>query len=159
MTSALAEQDAAHDSSAGHTPTGGTSHRGRESDAADPSFRPALRPPGGPRLPHRPAPLRQHPAFSPPFPYTLTNPLVQARNGLGQLINRVRHGHETIVISDYGSPAAALIPIGELDELRRLRDGADIAEAGRRKATAGQPVTHEAFMDALDAEDAQAAAS
>ncbi|MGO4426383.1 type II toxin-antitoxin system Phd/YefM family antitoxin, partial [Streptomyces sp. MCAF7] len=68
-----------------------------------------------------------------------TYPLVQVRNELGQLVNRVRHGHETIVISDYGAPAAALIPIGELAELRRLRDEADIAEADRRKA-AGGPV-------------------
>lgn len=88
-----------------------------------------------------------------------TYPLVQARSELGQLVNRVRHGHETIVISDYGAPAAALIPVGELTELRRLRDEADIAEAGRRTADGGPLVTHEAFMAALDAEDAQAAAS
>jgi prevent-host-death family protein len=88
-----------------------------------------------------------------------TYPLVQARNELGQLVNRVRHGHETIVISDYGSPAAALIPVDELDELRRLRDEADIAEADRRKAAGGQVITHEDFMAELEAEDRQAAAS
>jgi prevent-host-death family protein len=89
-----------------------------------------------------------------------TYPLVQARNELGQLISRVRHGREHIVISDYGQPAAALIPIDELEELRRLRDEADIAEADRRTtASAGAPMTHEAFMAELEAEDRQAAAS
>ncbi|MFI1855541.1 type II toxin-antitoxin system Phd/YefM family antitoxin [Streptomyces sp. NPDC020480] len=88
-----------------------------------------------------------------------TYPLVEARNELGQLVNRVRHGHETIVISDYGTPAAALVPLDELAELRRLRDEADIAEAESRKAEGGPVVTHETFMAELDAEDAQAAAS
>ncbi|MGW7006574.1 type II toxin-antitoxin system Phd/YefM family antitoxin [Streptomyces sp. NPDC054933] len=88
-----------------------------------------------------------------------TYSLVQARNELGQLVNRVRHGHETIVISDYGTPAAVLIPVDELAELRRLRDEADVAEADRRKAASGPQVTHEEFMAELEAEDRQAAAS
>lgn len=89
-----------------------------------------------------------------------TYPLVQARNELGQLVSRVRHGREHFVISEYGKAAAALIPIDELDELRRLRDEADIAEAQRRTAApTGEPKTHEAFMAELEAEDRQAAAS
>ncbi|WP_331731890.1 type II toxin-antitoxin system Phd/YefM family antitoxin (plasmid) [Streptomyces sp. NBC_00015] len=88
-----------------------------------------------------------------------TVPLVQARSDLGNLVNRVRHGHETIVISDYGTPAVAMIPVDELAELRRLRDEADLADADRRKAAGGPVVTHEAFMAELEAEDRQAAAS
>ncbi|MFD7447129.1 type II toxin-antitoxin system prevent-host-death family antitoxin [Streptomyces sp. NPDC059909] len=88
-----------------------------------------------------------------------TYPLVQARNELGQLVNRVRHGHETIVISDYGRPAAALIPVDELAELRRLRDEADLAEAQRRKNTGGPVITHEALMAELEADDDTPAAS
>ncbi|MGW6144447.1 type II toxin-antitoxin system Phd/YefM family antitoxin [Streptomyces sp. NPDC055140] len=88
-----------------------------------------------------------------------TVPLVQARSDLGQLVNRVRHGHETIVISDYGTPAVAMIPVDELAELRRLRDEADIADAEARKAAGGPVVTHEAFMADLEAEDRKAAAS
>jgi prevent-host-death family protein len=87
-------------------------------------------------------------------------PLVEARNQLGQLVGRVRHGHEHIVISEYGKPAAALVPVDELEELRRLRDEADIAEAARREAApTGEAMTHEAFMAELEAEDSQAAAS
>ncbi|TLQ42802.1 type II toxin-antitoxin system prevent-host-death family antitoxin [Streptomyces marianii] len=88
-----------------------------------------------------------------------TYPLVQARNELGQLVNRVRHGHETIVISDYGSPAAALIPIDELAELRRLRDEHDIAEAQRRKDGGGPVIGHDELMAELEADDTHAAAS
>jgi prevent-host-death family protein len=88
-----------------------------------------------------------------------TLPVGQARSALGQLVHRVRHGHETIVISDHGTPVAALIPVDELAELRRLRDEADIAEADVRRAAGGPVVTHEAFMAELEAEDAQADAS
>lgn len=88
-----------------------------------------------------------------------TYPLVQARNELGQLINRVRHGHETIVISDYGTPAAALVPVDELAELRRLRDEHDIAEAQHRKDTGGPLISHEELMAELEADDTHATAS
>lgn len=86
--------------------------------------------------------------------------LVDARNQLGQLVGRVRHGREEIVISEYGKPAAALIPISELEELQRLRDAADIAEAAAREAApTGPSMTHDEFMAQLEAEDRQAAAS
>lgn len=88
-----------------------------------------------------------------------TYPLVQARNELGQLVSRVRHGRAHIVISEYGRPAAALVPVDELEELRRLRDEADIAEARSRSAAGGETRTHEAFMAELEAEDRRAAAS
>ncbi|OKK06105.1 hypothetical protein AMK26_08500 [Streptomyces sp. CB03234] len=73
-----------------------------------------------------------------------TYPLVEARNQLGQLVGRVRHGREHILISEYGKPAAALVPIEELEELERLRDEADIAEARARESVpTGPPMTHE----------------
>ncbi|MFE5873373.1 type II toxin-antitoxin system Phd/YefM family antitoxin [Streptomyces roseifaciens] len=53
-----------------------------------------------------------------------TYSLVEARNQLGQLVGRVRHGHEHIIITEYGKPAAAVIPIEELEELQRFRDEA-----------------------------------
>jgi prevent-host-death family protein len=87
-------------------------------------------------------------------------PLVTARNQLGQLVGRVRHGHEHFVISEYGEPAAALVPIEELDELRRLRDDADAAEARAREAAGTGPrMPHDAFMAELEAEDRREAAS
>ncbi|QJT02474.1 type II toxin-antitoxin system Phd/YefM family antitoxin [Streptomyces asoensis] len=89
-----------------------------------------------------------------------TYPLVEARNQLGQLVGRVRHGQEHILITEYGRPAAALIPISELEELQRLRDEADIAEARAREAVpSGRSMSHDAFMDQLEAEDRQEASS
>ncbi|QLE73656.1 type II toxin-antitoxin system Phd/YefM family antitoxin [Streptomyces rectiverticillatus] len=58
-----------------------------------------------------------------------TYSLVEARNQLGQLVGRVRHGREHILISEYGKPAAVLMPIEELEELQRFRDEADLALA------------------------------
>ncbi|WP_405615555.1 type II toxin-antitoxin system Phd/YefM family antitoxin [Streptomyces sp. NBC_00076] len=89
-----------------------------------------------------------------------THPLVEARNQLGQLVGRVRHGQEHILITEYGRPAAALIPISELEELQRLCDEADIAEARAREAAAtGPALTHYEFMAQLEAEDRQEARS
>lgn len=89
-----------------------------------------------------------------------TYPLVEARNQLGQLVGRVRHGQEHILITEYGRPAAALIPISELEELQRLRDEAEIAEARTREtAPSGPSMSHDEFMDQLEAEDRRAAAS
>ena len=89
-----------------------------------------------------------------------TYPLVEARNQLGQLVGRVRHGQEHILITEYGKPAAALIPISELEELQRLRDEADIAEALTREATpTGPSMSHDEFMAQLEAVDRQEAAS
>lgn len=86
-----------------------------------------------------------------------TYPLVEARNQLGQLVGRVRHGREHIVISEYGKPAAALVPVEELEELERLRDQVDIAEARAREAApAGSPMPHDEFMAQLEADDRQA---
>lgn len=89
-----------------------------------------------------------------------TYPLVEARNQLGQLVGRVRHGQEHILITEYGKPAAALIPISELEELQRLRDDADIAEARAREAArSGPSMAHDEFMAQLEDEDRREVAS
>ena len=89
-----------------------------------------------------------------------TYPLVEARNQLGQLVGRVRHGQEHILITEYGKPAAALIPISELEELQRLRDEADIAEARAREAArSGPSMAHDEFMAQLEEEDRREVAS
>ncbi|MFK0283921.1 type II toxin-antitoxin system Phd/YefM family antitoxin [Streptomyces sp. NPDC090499] len=89
-----------------------------------------------------------------------TYPLVEARNQLGQLVGRVRHGQEHILITEYGKPAAALIPISELEELQRLRDEADVAEARAREAArSGPSMAHDEFMAQLEEEDRREVAS
>ncbi|MEU9150111.1 type II toxin-antitoxin system Phd/YefM family antitoxin [Streptomyces sp. NPDC048417] len=89
-----------------------------------------------------------------------TYPLVEARNQLGRLVGRVRHGQEHILITEYGKPAAALIPISDLEELQRLRDEADVAEArAREAASSGPSMAHDEFMAQLEEEDRRAVAS
>ncbi|MEU5973750.1 type II toxin-antitoxin system prevent-host-death family antitoxin [Streptomyces sp. NPDC047315] len=86
-----------------------------------------------------------------------TFPLVEARNQLGQLVGRVRHGQEHFVISEYGKPAAALVPIEELEELERLRDAADLEEARRRAADPHKTLlSHEEVAALLEEDDRQA---
>lgn len=88
-------------------------------------------------------------------------PLVEARNQLGRLVSRVQHGHEQIVITEYGKPAAVLIPIGELEELQRIRDQLDLAEARAiHEDPEAQWIPHdevEALLEAVDAEQRKSA--
>ncbi|MEV5381170.1 type II toxin-antitoxin system Phd/YefM family antitoxin [Streptomyces nondiastaticus] len=84
-----------------------------------------------------------------------TYSLVEARNQLGQLVGRVRHGHEHILISEYGKPAAALIPIEELEELQRLRDEADLALARSvREDPGARWISQDEVLAVLEADEA-----
>jgi prevent-host-death family protein len=77
----------------------------------------------------------------------------QAGGHLAELVDRTRHGHERVVLTDHGQPAAVLISVDELDELQRAQDAADIAlcEAVRARDETGTP--HDEFMATLDTED------
>jgi prevent-host-death family protein len=84
----------------------------------------------------------------------LTVPLPQAGNHLSELVDHARRGHERVVLTDQGEPAAVLISVDELDELQRTQDEADIALCVAIKARNEPGIPHEEFMAALDAEDA-----
>ncbi|WP_160330278.1 type II toxin-antitoxin system Phd/YefM family antitoxin [Streptomyces roseifaciens] len=84
-----------------------------------------------------------------------TYSLVEARNQLGQLVGRVRHGHEHIIITEYGKPAAAVVPIEVLDELQRLRDEADLALAQSvREAPDARWIPQDEVLAVLEADEA-----
>ncbi|MFE4368821.1 hypothetical protein ACFRMN_11380 [Streptomyces sp. NPDC056835] len=56
-----------------------------------------------------------------------------------------------LAISEYGRPAAALVSVAELEELRGIRDEVDVAELEARKAEpTGPGVTHDEFMAQLE---------
>ncbi|MFE5032278.1 type II toxin-antitoxin system prevent-host-death family antitoxin [Streptomyces sp. NPDC056683] len=81
-------------------------------------------------------------------------PLVEARTQLGQLVGRIRHGQKHALTTEYGEPAAVLIPISDLEELQQLRDEADIAEARAREAARSRSwMAHDEFMAQLEEED------
>ena len=56
-------------------------------------------------------------------------PITEARDVLGQLVGRVQYGHERIVLTRHGRPAAALVPMDDHEALERLEDEIDLADA------------------------------
>jgi prevent-host-death family protein len=82
--------------------------------------------------------------------YTLTN----ARSRLGELVNRARFGRSRVILTEHGTPVAAIISMEELSEMQAAVDAADVAAAIAVKATGQAGIPHEQVMAALDALDA-----
>ena len=61
-----------------------------------------------------------------------TMSIVEARNGLAEVINRVSYGGERVVFARRGKPVAALVSPDDLALLQRLEDAEDLRAA--RKA-------------------------
>ena len=53
----------------------------------------------------------------------------EARDVLGQLVGRVQYGHERIVLTRPGRPAAAIVPMDDHQTLERLENEIDVADA------------------------------
>jgi prevent-host-death family protein len=90
-----------------------------------------------------------------------TFPLPQAGYHLGELVDRARRGHDRVVLTDRGEPAAVLISVdelAELDEFRRTQDEADIALCETIKSRNETGLSHDDFMAVLAAEDADTGA-
>jgi antitoxin YefM len=83
----------------------------------------------------------------------LAFPMPEARDHLDELVARAQRGHERIVLTGNGEPAALLISADELHELQHAQDLADIALCEEIKARNEAGVPHENFMAKLDAED------
>ena len=83
-----------------------------------------------------------------------TYPLTNARSRLGELVNRARFGREHVVLTEHGTPVAAIISMDELAELQATADAADLATAARVKAPGHPGIPHEEVMAAFDALDA-----
>jgi prevent-host-death family protein len=79
-----------------------------------------------------------------------TCPVTHAGSHLGELVDRARHGHERVVLTDDGEPAAVLISVDELAELQRLQDASDIVRCQAISASNELGVPHEEFMASLD---------
>jgi prevent-host-death family protein len=81
-------------------------------------------------------------------------PLTSARARLGELVNRARFGRDRVILTEHGTPVAAIISVDELAELQAAVDAADLATAAQIKAS-GQPTfPHDEVMAAMDALDA-----
>lgn len=61
----------------------------------------------------------------------------ELRDNLGDVLNRVGYGKERIIIEKHGRPAAALVPVEDLELLRALEDRIDVEEARAALAEPG----------------------
>jgi len=72
--------------------------------------------------------------------------VTEARNQLGELVNRAAYSDERIVLTRHGRPVAALVPIAVLHDLEDAEDAEDAADlvAARAAATENVPNVHHA---------------
>ena len=49
--------------------------------------------------------------------------MTELKQSLGELVNRVAYGQDWVVLVAHGKPKAAIVPIEDLERLRRLRRG------------------------------------
>lgn len=88
--------------------------------------------------------------------YTMT----EANRRTAQLVNEARYGHEPVMITDHGQPAAALISPAALARYQALEEAADQATIDAIKARGTQWIRADegfAMMEEIlaDAEAAQ----
>ncbi|HEX9637728.1 MAG TPA: type II toxin-antitoxin system Phd/YefM family antitoxin [Acidobacteriota bacterium] len=73
---------------------------------------------------------------------TLT--VTEARDNLGDTLNRVAYGKERVLIGRRGKPLAALVPVEDLELLEELEDRSDVQAArealAEMKRTGAKPV-------------------
>lgn len=79
--------------------------------------------------------------------------VTEARDQLGDLVNRAAYSDERIVLTRHGRPVAALVPIAVLRELEDAEDAADLAAARAAAAERGPNVPHaQVLADLVDDE-------
>lgn len=82
--------------------------------------------------------------------------MTDARDQLGELVNRAAYSDERIVLTRHGRAVAALVPIAVLYDLEDAEDAADLAAAREAAAESGPNVPHAQVMDDLVADEAHA---
>ncbi len=55
--------------------------------------------------------------------------IAHARAHLGDVIGRVRHARERVVLTSHGKPAAVVVSVEDLEALEHLEDAADVRYA------------------------------
>ena len=85
--------------------------------------------------------------------------MTQARDQLGELVNRAAYGDERIVLTRHGRPVAALVPIAVLHDLEDAEDAADLAAAREAAAESGPNVPNAQVLEDLVADEELASRS
>ncbi len=81
--------------------------------------------------------------------------VTEARDQLGELVNRAAYSDERIVLTRHGRPVAALVPIAVLQELEDAEDTADLAAAREAAVDGGPNVSHAQVLADLVADEAR----
>ena len=81
--------------------------------------------------------------------------VTEARDQLGELVNRAAYGDERIVLTRHGRPVAALVSIAMLQELQDAEDAADVAAAREAAADVGPNAPHAQVLADLAADEAR----
>ena len=68
--------------------------------------------------------------------------VTEARDQLGQLVNRAEYNRERIILTRNGRAVAAIVPIDVLRDLEATEDAADLEAARRAVAEPGPNVPH-----------------
>ncbi len=85
--------------------------------------------------------------------------VTEARDQLGELVNRAAYGDERIVLTRHGRAVAALVPIAVLHELEDAEDAADLAAAQAAATESGPNVPHAQVLADLVADEARTSRS
>ncbi len=80
--------------------------------------------------------------------------VTEARDQLGELVNRAAYGDERIILTRHGRAVAALVPISMLRELEEAEDAADLAAAHAATTESGPNVPHTRVLADLVADEA-----
>lgn len=65
-----------------------------------------------------------------------------ARDRLGEVVAKVEHAHERVVLTRHGRPVAAVVSIEDLRRLETAEDEADLAAAREALASAEPRTSH-----------------
>ncbi len=85
--------------------------------------------------------------------------VTEARDQLGELVNRAAYSDERIVLTRHGRAVAALVPIAVLHDLEAAEDAADLTAARAAAAESGANVPHAQVLADLVADEAPASRS
>ena len=83
--------------------------------------------------------------------------MTEARDQLGDLVNRAAYGDERIVLTRHGRPVAALVPIAVLHQMEDAEDAADLAAARAAATESGPNVPHAQVLADLVADETRTA--
>lgn len=85
--------------------------------------------------------------------------VTDARDQLGELVNRAAYSDERIVLTRHGRAVAALIPMAVLHELEDAEDAADLAAARTAVTESAPTVPHSQVLADLVAEQTRTSRS